>query len=284
MSLKINSQPAFYADDYKILFFNTDSIDQADTLLVADHHSSLQTQKLFGDLVSSIAENKIVSVFVENIISMRELQTDKKRLKLITQIADSVKDEHLKFYGWDADLQELSDLKRKHMVLSESLLRLITQKEEASEQFNTLENSLKSIFPNFPTISEEEFSTLSEPERISLVINVKKYEVLFFRIQDLEEQLTSTEKEHSETNTLLEEGIRRTFPTRTSAMVETLQKIRNLRIEKNFTDKAIFQGGKAHLETLQKDIGKQEYDLTSLYQELQHHKAAILIPKIIMGI
>jgi hypothetical protein len=67
------------------------------------------------------------------------------------------------------------------------------------------------------------------------------------------------------------------FPARTETMRDSLQKIR-LQPEFNVRNRfVVVLGGKDHLETPLKLREQSHYDLTPLYQELQHHQAVILI-------
>lgn len=69
-----------------------------------------------------------------------------------------------------------------------------------------------------------------------------------------------------------------TFPARTQAMVDTLKALRSNNSRNHINPKVFFIAGTAHLQTSPREQ-TEPYDLSILYQELSHHKAAILIPK-----
>ncbi len=269
-------------DKYKVIAFNIDSLDQADTILFAESHRSEECKKLNGDSMSSMAKNQILSVFLEGVRSMLELKfSDKKKLKRDLYIDASVPDENVTFYGCDKIDDELYQAERKKGSLTQHLIQL----NDVIEQTNTVlvetENAQKVILPAYPTIDYNLFLGLSDSDAASVLKNQKKIEDLTHLLVSLEQESDQISSELSQATIQLEALVIRHHPVRTKAMAETLQKIAQLRLEGTFSSKAAFNVGKAHLVTLEKDKDKKECDLSPLYQELQHHKAAILIPKII---
>lgn len=74
--------------------------------------------------------------------------------------------------------------------------------------------------------------------------------------------------------TYISDPIRSTFLERTKSQVTTLQSLRRSQKE----SKAFFIAGSAHLCNVPIFSG-EAYDIRSMYEELCHHKAAILVPK-----
>jgi hypothetical protein len=71
------------------------------------------------------------------------------------------------------------------------------------------------------------------------------------------------------------------FPIRTLSMVNTLKKIESMIVQWALhRPKILLFAGCKHLEKLQDGLGENDvrFDLDSLYQELENHKAAILLP------
>jgi DnaJ domain len=290
-----NTGSGICTDKYKILYFNIDSLDQADTLLFAENHSSKECEKLNGDFISSIARSHIVSVFVEGVNSMKELQFRfvegisslddmitlknlNERLKSRTCIDSAIKDENLIFYGWDAIDEELSLANKKKNSIFICLLGIDEQKNETEDKIGVLTNAQKTIIPDYPTFDLNTFCRLPEIDYETFLNNCNELICLKNNLKGLKEKLAQLEDQYLHATKQLEILVTQHFPKRTNAMTGTLQKIRNMSMEGVLTGKAVFVAGLGHLETLEKDKDKIEYDLSPLYQELQHHKAAILIP------
>jgi hypothetical protein len=79
---------------------------------------------------------------------------------------------------------------------------------------------------------------------------------------------------------LIIDAVKKTFPIRTKSMVNTLGKIDCLRSSLDMCNaKAVVIGGTRHLELGQAEVTQEpEWDLTPLYEQLNHARAAILMP------
>ena len=127
---------------------------------------------------------------------------------------------------------------------------------------------MQRLVDELPTQKEtlEFISVASTDERKALVDRVRCTCDAIAQIREqMEEELPKLHKEILGSNIEVQ--------LRAEAMIATLIKVRELSITK-----AIFVAGISHLMAI--DDGRT-FDLPSLYAELAHHKAAILIPKFI---
>lgn len=268
-------------ENYLARYFNGSSVEETNIYLLAEEHESAACEGLHGKLISLLAEHLPVTVLVEGKTSMQEAMLSKSRMKELTYIDPSIHEDHLCFRGWDIDPSSLSEQK---MIL----LDLMKQQTVLYRQFADLDATLKSsianikpIFPNYPDIPHEAFFKLPKDTLASFMENMRKVHETTLAEKALGEQINEISEKISSTDKSLIEG---NFPKRTAAMVATLQKINTMRQEGTLSGKVVLIAGKGHLQTLKKDEGNAAFDLSPLYEELKHHKASILTPKIITDV
>lgn len=261
--------------DYKLLYFNINFADQADTFLIAETQYPKDSVVLNGNTISLIAKYHFITIFVEGINSMNELALDKRRLKHLAALDRSLNDRRIEFYGWDS--------------VHDDLIKLQIEVSSIEEKISVLENCLAENHINLNDLKGLKKSILSDLKKLSFLKASKKVGYISTykeQIKTLMDRQYSVLKGLSELYTSLsnayielEEMIKKHFPDRRGSMILTLNKILSLRYSGEFSQKAIFTATSVFLEESEKNEYNREFNLNPLYQELEKHRAVILIPK-----
>lgn len=236
--------------NYTIKLFNVGSFEEATVWLLGETHDSSECRVLNGSLISKAADKAhSLTLFTECTPSMQipeNIASLKKHLFL------HFDPEHI--YGWDAEANTTLDAASKHAVECEMRSRTIEiQRKFIYEQ---LVEKTSITFEAFMALSTSEVESLKDQTRALKEESLHLNEIY---IQAKSEALEAFKSLHKEVEAVAD--------SRTQAMVRTLEKIRELPLQMS-----ILVAGANHLEGT-------EFDLSSLYQELSNHKAAILIPK-----
>ncbi len=94
-----------------------------------------------------------------------------------------------------------------------------------------------------------------------------------------------SELQNALANLCTEESIMRTFPFRTTAMADTVDKITEWQKEGIIKGNIVIHGGGIHFKTLECDKDKKEYCLEPFYRALSQHPAAmVLCPKVVSNV
>lgn len=270
--------------DCNLLYFNVSSVEEADTLLYAEKHGdqdqiSQKCRDIFSRVLAILSQYSKVRVYFEGETpdSTACLQGYFKEKILSSDSNTMAIKENLEISGWDYIARELRDVYERCIALEMQEPTLIKMHDAINQEILQLGNLIESKLGNdlqpslskFMELSDVDFQEIKDNSAKVLQLAQKKLEIQHF-FDDID--LLRKELDHLNA---------REFPKRTASMVEALQQLRVARQTQEFTGKALFRSGKAHLQTLEKHQDKPEYDLTALYKELDNHRAVILIPKVI---
>ena len=275
--------------NYTLLFFNVQSVEEADTELYAESHESQKCRALFAKRVAEAAQNGAVRIYVEGSPFEGKLKYSESFYKKVLQIDGLTHDANISLFGWDYMGTPEATQANNKAVEAEIALRALQQEKEflVKEEVSTesLIASKMGIAPSSESSTEErekycaKIMNLNDSDRAYVLENFKKCNQLGDELANLQGKIEGAEEQRSICMNDLQDVIERDFPLRTFAMRATLKKLRKLRKSGEYTDKAIFQAGENHLNTSENNRNKPEYDLTPLYNELRKHRAVILIPR-----
>ncbi|MBS0616079.1 MAG: hypothetical protein JSR58_05960 [Verrucomicrobia bacterium] len=256
MAIALNFLSEQFNPAYK---FNVWSAQEVDTFLFATQHRNDKYTTWIGHAISQIArQNDYVVAFVEGVSKPGELIEEKNFFMEFLKIDPALRDK-MHFYSWDLKGAEGSHLFTNS--LSEQMEALTQDLADLKNIRLRVESQLR------PLLQKEEAPT--EEECIVIDYLMKAHKALIEKESVLANQLKETVQASSRLQT-------ETFPRRTSSMVSSLQSLPFLR--QQFVGKVacIFDAGISHLCQTTND---RYFDLSSLYEELTHHRSMILTPK-----
>ncbi len=278
-----------FDSNYTLIFFNVQSVEEADTLLHAENHESQKCRALFAKLVAEAAQNGVVRIYVEGSPSEGKLKYSESFYKRALWIDRLTHDANISLVGWDyMESPEAIQADNKAVEAEMTLRTLQREKEFLDKERTSVEGLIASkmgVAPSIESSTEEikkyssKIVNLNDSDRACVLENFNNIEQLIIQLANLQEQIKQAEEQLLTCMNDLHEVIERDFPLRTSAMGTTLKKLRKLRKTNEYTGKAIFQAGMHHLRTSETNRNRPEFDLTKLYNELKKHRAVILIPK-----
>lgn len=244
--------------EYDIVYITPGlNLEEIDCFLLGEEHEVPQLWELNGAFIQAVSDLHPI-VYKEGISSMEELTLSEKekycqKLKLPSST---------KIFGWDA-----SDEVRGLSIAGAGLVEL-----NLAATRKKIEESLKDI--------EEYKATIRDMNSLKIPVGYAAANMCRTAIEKSTELIELLHKQERFLKMYFDKGIkeirnsiRSTFPDRTKAMVATLKKLGGT------TSKVFFIAGVFHLRSSPICSGAG-YDLNSMYEELIHHKAAILIPKL----
>lgn len=262
-------------DHYNIIFQTPGvPLEDIEVFCFGEKHSSESCKQLNGESITQIVGTAKAALFVEGSPSFSSFRFPDE-LKKEQYIPPSCL---LDLFGWDASheiiesmgnslgvqealIHSINDL-RVH-ILNFELKKLDAEKRTINWKRRTLD-----AFHARDKITFDQYTQAIKDEKILMTAYEKSIEEMKMCKCDYEKELAK--------GLPTKESLRRTFPDRTRAMVATLQCLRS---ERKYEGKAIFIAGADHLDMSQTD--GEEYNLQTLYDELAHHKAIVLVPKMI---
>jgi len=260
---------------YDIFFISPHTgLEDVNIFLLGENHDSQECKELNGNFISKMARNEQITVFIEGSpFSSPFAHPEKyKPEKYIDPCCSVV------FYGWDVSSEIMSTIgnpPRIQRLVVEGLRGVyLTMRKLMKEMIKCKESQAKlekAICNSSNKIEEEKFSKMLDDKK-------DRAKLIAIKFRELQESEIKLEKEIG-IGVASPESVRETFPARTKAMVTTLQQLRS---ERCIEGKIFFIAGAAHLKTPETDVAIEEYNLESLHEELLQHKAAILIPKMIL--
>ena len=249
-----------------------DDIEDADFYLVGEHHEDLRVINQNGNLISELSNQS--AWFLCESIRFDEARPEWKKAALIgLSLPEAYSAREMYLTGWDIGYEEFPEYIELIRKIDETQSELI----EANRQIEAAEAAFEQILTHLGL----ERSNYRDSERFSTFSDLEHSNLYELNKDELKaHQLFS--KKMDEMHRLLEEQglfIQATFPQRTQSMIETLRLVAARRNATNFQGKVILIAGANHLRVAESDIGKQNFELNSLYEELRNHKAVILMPK-----
>ncbi len=267
------------------IFYLTPGLQLKDVncFLLGERHDLPSTMKLNGDLVREIGGDSPM-LFCEIIPSMMEAplverERNCQELGISTSIVmlgwDGSPETCELIGGHDLDIvndtveENLAEIQKGIQVFLGSIQEILNSNPE--NQFLVTRENIETILQGKPLV--EAYLHLNGPNQSSSWLKKKIVKRIGF-MMEVYNRLCKNEKIFEKA---IERGIKGsalqfTFPERTQAMVATLEKIRTV-TSKYFSLQAhcIYAENPAFLI--------QEFELSPLYTELEHHKAAILVPR-----
>jgi hypothetical protein len=277
--------------------FNIQTLKETDLFLLGELHHHPQCLSSQIAFIAFLASRGPVILIQEGWPSMSVLKETDSWLVDIKSTASPIFKENVYAIGWDdqKELQELEtaiDLEYKELNRQLDMYRdYVLQKTYECFSYEVLPQerrlSREEISNSFPNLAPWEcFSTLMEtiisighanidrfpPETYNNFLHIEQV------FQNLENSFYNIKERRQ---ILITDAVKKTFPIRTKSMCNTLGKIDRLRSsDPNMRNaKAVLIGGIRHLELGEADINQEpEWDLTPLYEQLSHARAAILMP------
>jgi hypothetical protein len=269
--------------------FNVQTLREADLFLMAEIHDNLQCTSDQSALINFLARRGPVLVVFEEWPSMEVLNEEDKNLVIEVKSLNPSLRNNIYAIGWN-DMEQLEkmeaaidqryneldkelDMDRSYVMkkaaelLPKEMLPSVKELSELSTQVSSNQEFF-SAFMNKIVIRDSTYKQRLVPSTLRNLVQITEwYEEVMKVYNNI--QMQKTELEYS-----VQE---QTFPIRTTAMNNTLMKIAlflsNLGLKHT---KIVLIAGYSHLEV--EDANKVAFDLTSLYKQLNNHKAAILLP------
>ncbi|MGD0664946.1 MAG: hypothetical protein ABSA17_04370 [Rhabdochlamydiaceae bacterium] len=245
--------------------------EEVDLFLLGEKHYNATCNKINGAFIRAVGGDRPISYMegVPSMLPVPEQEQCREELGLSSTA---------KFFGWDAseDVQDM--LRAEEGSTIENLAKTRKEIKDVSQQLAKTRGEIQETLQQI-----DRFYSKKSTENVLQVVDALKQQKQ--ALDNLCHVLTGkhdrlTRKKQSLMRLIKKEIIhisnpmRSTFPIRTQAMIATLQQLR----KKDST--ACFIAGHAHLRSSPLPLlTGPEFDLKSLYEELYHHKAAILIPK-----
>jgi hypothetical protein len=289
--------------------FNIQTLKDVDLFCLGEIHYNQQLRSDQFALIDFLASRGPVIFILEGWLSMNAISVEDLEIDLAQtnpfnpRFRDSIYG-----IGWD----DREDLIKLETAINQKYEEKQKQHEEQQEQLNEqrilLVNQTIELIPSwfslietickiqldaFQHLSPYEVFFLTFKRMISIVSNFNDEKInpspekleeirnLYTRIKLIHSILKSGKKT-LELDRIRErcDAVTQTFPIRTMAMVNTLKKIDNFLLVQGLQHaKMVLIAGSTHLE---RASPQAEYDLTNLYEQLNNHKAAILLPSEIL--
>lgn len=275
--------------DYTMLMFNTQSIDDADTLLFVDSHISQKCRTLFAKLVAGVASScSSVRVFVEGSPAQGQLSHPESFYKREFCLDGIKNSENISLSGW-GPIQTAGSIQAcKDLIYAEMALKSLQNQKTYLENEEKLVNEFIAtmIEPmSGPTLADlDQFFARAANHNfidgLRMTSEAHRLNLLQMRLHELEHQITVNEERCRMCIKHLEDVVISDFPLYMGAMISTLEKVRRQRKNNEFTGKAIFHAGENQVVTSGRIGNRPEYDLTALCNELRNHRAVILVPNV----
>ena len=268
------AQTELLLDQYETTFFSPNTtLENIELFLIAENSNHSRSIRMNGNLISNIGRSQPVRLFVGGIPSWRlsELRFEIFSKKEINPSScDAV-------FGWDLDYPTLEAIGHTEATREGLSQKLLLTKERIAK----LEKMDQKYESDLKKTQEKARESLEKGQ-------VKTYQTYTSLITTLQKQIHNNQNEISfsmELKAKLErelakpvatdESIKEGFFKQTLAIVETLKKLRS----HGSSQKTVLIADILHFYNLSEF---KELDLTLLYEELNHHKAAILVPKILL--
>jgi hypothetical protein len=215
-------------------------------------------------------KSSVDPTFRDNIyaIGWDRLEELKKIITIIDQEYEE-QNEQLDVYR-DYILNELESLPKDLLLSSEELDQLIDRGLSYRELWHVVMETLRT---NCAAKMEKQLFTGTVIDSVDTVEAMGQFIGLSMDVEQSFANINAQKATHRSA------AVKQTFPLRTEGMITTLKKIDSLLSVLGIRHaKAVLIAGCAHL-AMETDVPKEdEWDLTTLYGELNHHRAAILLP------
>ena len=272
--------------------FNVRTLEEVNLFCLAEIHNSLQCRLDQSKLINFLTwRGFIVLLLVEGWPSMKTFNEEEKDSLIEQRLWNLASKNKIYGLGWD-DQEQLDALKAKIDQEYEEQNDKLEEHERHALQ-KAMKCLPKNMLPTEEEFSEIEKQSLSFHEifnatmkaiEIKISPNLSQLSAVaqknYLSIYGLDMKLCEFYANIEETKRVREAAaIEQTFPIRTLAMTNTLKKIDHFLSNLGFRHiKVVLTGGARHLESNEGDLKKVETDLNVLYEELNNHKAVILLP------
>ena len=290
--------------------FNIKSPIEADLLLIGELHYDKECERTQAALINFWAGRGSVILILETTPldeTIAPLVFEEEAKKTFIKEAAISSGENIHILGWDnkecdkvavsleRKARKLEANKKEQKKIYDKLIRafeklncdqsvefrkLIDNKELASDdKLIKMPLSVIEVYVlhvGFKLLEEDNnylnFVVKTKVINLEHVMSIEVFESYF----DSKEEEASFRKEYQ---TASIEDIHNEMPKRTESMVNTLRKIDTFISQKSLhRPKVVLIAGRSHFENSPSEKNDPRYNLESLYQQLAHHKAAILIP------
>lgn len=256
--------------------FNISSPEDASIYLVAEEHSDQKSHTMQASLINYLASQGPVIVLHEGLEAGEILGDEFKDGILHIRYLNSSYKSNIIFVGWDVSEEAIRSIGTPEHLLDRIAKNVLESESKSKELFQEINEIAPGIlkdrldinieFNIFTTLEEQKCKVVSD-----LIIGLVKINKIVIEGMQKYDELKE--------NPIKEGAIEETFPQRTKAMITSLSQIdtikKNLGIE---NAKVVVIAGIKHIKTDKEDIANPNYDLSSLYLELEKHKSIILIP------
>ena len=273
--------------------FNIQTLKEAHLLAIGETHDDPQCRLDQSNLINLLTRRGFVLLVMEGWPSMLAFNDEDKEYLIKKTSWNLASKNNVYAIGWD-DCTKIDALNE---AINRKFEKEHTQhKQEREFIFQTA----KKLLPKEMLPTEEEISELNRQNiscdhqlftRIMQTIHIKiapqlmelPLEVFenYALLKDLHDELDQsyysikTSEQHDRDAAIIE-----TFPIRTLSMNNTLGRINDFLLGLGLPHaKVILIAGTSHLESINEECEKAGIDLTSFYEALSHHKAAVLIPR-----
>ena len=266
--------------------FNIQSLEQADLFLVGDVHENLECTENQNSLINLLAKRGIVFLSVEE----DESEFTNTLKEQWFENRGIVPQKNILLSGWDTSQTTIGKIiASQRTSITKNTIRAVEitkNRVRLLDQFKLCKKNeeLQQMMTNLLTLDQESKKLMHKIRKATITIEFLFKPEDIFRIFNDEADIETYREKYAIGPQELQEYTAQDYPQRTASMVQSLRKFREKKLECCFANpKGVWIPGNGHLEQAPEDLDDERFNLDSLYDELKHHRAVILMPTRIMA-